>query len=254
MMNEKFESGPDSGEPINSECNDQSGLKSEDNSGGQYFKPNSPEDRKNRSERILQDHHVLINRYLPLTPDSKDIHWRSPRTAAGRALALSYVILTAFDLVRPDWVFSDLEQYRLSHLITPAEITFLKEPAEGRKRVLTWRSESLWTILWSLNVVRDLGFPNSMIRLSDIPKGEFPIDPDEDPNKYLDRFSSLRPAEELTDALDFYYRALWACRNGVLHMENECPINTAIVFERYYALNWLRCYNGKDWDHVPTDL
>lgn len=215
--------------------------------------PEEQERRKARSEERLQSHGILINKHLPLFPKSSEVHWRTVRTTAGRALALSYIILTAFDAVEAQWVLSDLEQFGLAHLITPSEIVFLKEPAEGRKRTLTWRSEALWTLLWALGVVDELGFPNSMIQLGDIPAGEFPISPDENPDQYLERFTELRSADELMDELDFYYRALWSCRNGALYLEKNSPINAAIVFERYLALNWLRCYHNKDWDHISTE-
>lgn len=114
----------------------------------------------------------------------------------------------------------------------------------------TWRSEALWTLLWSLGKIDELDLPRQFYdseRLQQVlPK----------PGDSCARFingASLRSKSELLDATDLIYRIHWAVEDARL---KKTPIpagfNPDIVYERHYALNWLTFYSN-DWDNVTTD-
>ncbi len=46
----------------------------------------------------------------------------------------------------------------------------------------------------------------------------------------------------------------WACVNARVKGEAVSGnLNSSIVYERHYALNWLTNYGGQEWDEVETN-
>ena len=64
----------------------------------------------------------------------------------------------------------------------------------------------------------------------------------------------LRPAAEILDEADFYYRAHWHVRRIELDEKPAMEdLDSDVVQERHYALNWLTNYRYQEWDDVTTD-
>ncbi|WP_338398753.1 DUF4272 domain-containing protein [Persicobacter psychrovividus] len=64
----------------------------------------------------------------------------------------------------------------------------------------------------------------------------------------------MRSKEEILDQADLILRLDWACVNA--RVKNEVApggLNSSVVYERHYALNWLIKYLNQDWDNVSTD-
>ena len=64
---------------------------------------------------------------------------------------------------------------------------------------------------------------------------------------------AMRPAGEILDALDLHYRLHWASRQALLKKTPvPAELNDGVLQERHRALNWLACFEDRDWDDVDT--
>jgi len=116
-------------------------------------------------------------------------------------------------------------------------------------RKLTWRYEALWTLLWALGHIERIGPTGIQCNAKHAVKllNETPLE------KFLGQ-AQLRPAPEILDELDFYYRAHWHAVNAQQAGRPPHPdLDPDILYERHYALNWLTHYMFQEWDDVRTD-
>lgn len=146
-----------------------------------------------------------------------------------------------------------LKQYNLWHLVTPDEKAFLENPTDQKKSQETWKCEGIWTLMWALKIVDDLGFPDTLANLNDIPFDKYPIDKDKDPNDFINAQNNVRDKSEILNANDLYYRMDWACVDARINNRAITQIHSGVVYERHYALNWLIKYMDSDWDDVTCD-
>lgn len=66
--------------------------------------------------------------------------------------------------------------------------------------------------------------------------------------------AKIRSKKEILDQADLILRLNWACVSA--RVKNETApggLNSSVVYERHYALNWLIKYMNQDWDSVSTD-
>jgi hypothetical protein len=113
-----------------------------------------------------------------------------------------------------------------------------------------WRYESLNAVLWSLGLVEELSYPDEV---SDVYKVVEIMT--SQPRAILEQKAKLRSKAEILNELDKTYRMNWACTDARARAEEESfGLNSNVVQERYYALNWLTCFRNADWDDVGTDL
>jgi hypothetical protein len=64
----------------------------------------------------------------------------------------------------------------------------------------------------------------------------------------------LRSKKEILDQADLILRLDWACvSTRVKNEPTPGGLNLSVVYERYYALNWLIKYMNLDWDSISTD-
>jgi hypothetical protein len=206
--------------------------------------------RKVRTEEELRRRDVPVNEGLPATNADEEAVLRPAAEVARRAVVLCAVAARGEVLEREKAV-GFLEQAGLWQEATPKEQVFLNDPQPGRQDVtqFTWRYESLWVLLWALGHVDDLGFPGA---ICDVPRAvRLVLDT---PIAELVGKASLRPAEEVLDALDLIYRCHWAVQDA--RLKGQPPpggIEPGVVQERHYALNWLTGYRSQDWDEVTPD-
>jgi hypothetical protein len=206
--------------------------------------------RKGRTEEELRRRNVPVNEGLPATNADEEAVLRPAAEVARRAVALWAVAARGEGLERQKAV-GFLEQAGLWQEATPREQAFLKDPQPGRQDTIqfAWRYECLWVLLWALGHVEDLGFPGGVC---DVPRAVRLVL--ETPIAELVGKASLRPADEVLDALDLTYRCHWAVQDARLKGQPPpCGVDAGVVQERHYALNWLTCYRSQDWDEVTPD-
>jgi hypothetical protein len=213
----------------------------------------SQKSRKERNEQILQQRNVKVNRNLPCIEDEHETVIRSPREIATRVSILAFTNLVAFGNITGDDAIAYLKQYKLWDEVTPNEKEFLADPTDARRNQETWKCECIWVLMWALNKVSDLGFPDELCSLNAIAPHDYPIGQGKDPNNFINAITSSRTKEEILDANDLYYRIDWACVDARINNQQIAEVNASVVYERHYALNWLVNYMDQAWDDVSCD-
>lgn len=214
------------------------------------------EDQKTRKEAnhiILEDHNVKINYNLPFIENEKDTTIRTVKEIAERVTILTFTNLVAFNNISGEDAIAAIKKYNLWNLVTPNEKLFLENPIDDKKTQETWKCEGIWVLMWALKIVDQLGFPNEMADLNNIPFENYPIGKDKDPNDFINAQKDLRFKTEILDANDLYYRLDWACVDARINDNPIKQVNSGVVYERHYALNWLINYMNADWDDVTCD-
>ena len=107
--------------------------------------------------------------------------------------------------------------------------------------------------MWAIKIVDTLGFPNQLCDLNDIPLDKYPIAKGKDPNDFINNITDIRSKKEILDINDLYYRLDWTCVDARLNNKQLTKINSGVVYERHYALNWLVKYMNQAWDDITTD-
>src|SRR5262249_29481817 len=134
---------------------------------------------------------------------------------------------------------------------TPAELAFaaLKNPTMHDRAQFTWRYEGVWVLLWALGFVDEIGRPDKVVdvpALATLMLGLGPTD--------LRTHAKMREAGQILDLLDITYRYHWACVDARIN-DRKTPggLESDVVMERHYALNWLTRYGNQAWDDISTD-
>lgn len=187
---------------------------------------------------------------LPPTVADEEALLRDAAEVARRAVVLLAVAMRAEGIAQPK-VIKFLQQRGVTKSVSPQEKEFLQQasPDEAQMRKLTWRYEALWTLLWALARIDELGPPGSQCDARRAIKLV-----NETPSDQLIGQATLRPASEILDELDFYYRAHWHAVNAQQEgRPSHAGLDPDVIFERHYALNWLATYMYQAWDDVGTD-
>lgn len=209
--------------------------------------------RKEKNEIILEERHIKINRHLPCIESENQTTLRTPKEVAQRVSALAVVNLVAFNSISPEEATEYLQNYNLWDFTTENEKEFLADPTDDKKANESWKCEGIWVLMWALNKIETLDFPDEFCDLENINPDDYPVGQDKDPNIFIDSVIALRSKSEILDANDLYYRFNWACVDERINGRQIEEINPGIVYERQYALNWLINYMDQDWDSVSCD-
>ena len=209
--------------------------------------------RKEKSEKIVAESGVKVNVNLPAIDSEAEARIRTPKEIAERAVVLAMTNFVAFNNVTGEQALDFFKKYELDNLITPKERDFLNNPTDEKKNIESWKCEDIWVLMWALNKVPELGFPNVLADLNKIPPEEYPIHPDKDPRDFINSINATRSAAEILDANDLYYRLDWACVDNRINGRETQEVHPGVVYERHYALNWLINYRDQDWDDVSCD-
>ena len=208
------------------------------------------DERKTRSESILGQHNVPVNKNLPRIEDEEEVLVRSREEVAKRAMALLVVAVKAEGLEQ-EIVERLLDVYGLRNALSPNESEFIKQdsPSEYEKTQLIWRYESAWVLLWALGYVEELSYPSS---ICDVPAAVSFLQTRTEQQFLND--SQLRPISEILDEADLIYRYHWAVVDARINgKQSPSNLDSSVVLERHYALNWLIGYMDQEWDDVSTD-
>ncbi|MFH7000780.1 DUF4272 domain-containing protein [Flavobacterium bizetiae] len=209
--------------------------------------------RKEKNEKIVEENAIKINRNLPCIESEEETTLRTPKEIAQRVSALAVVNLVAFNSISPQEATEYLQNYNLWDFTTENEKEFLANPTDDKKANESWKCEGIWVLMWALNKIETLDFPDEFCDLENIDPDNYPVGQDKDPNIFIDSIVSIRSKSEILDANDLYYRFNWACVDERINGREIEGINPGIVYERQYALNWLINYMDQDWDSVSCD-
>ena len=207
-------------------------------------------ERKEKTETLLKSLNIPFIDNLPLIEEENEVKLRTPIEIAKRILVLTYLCYVAEVPKDNMSVINFLKQQDLWECVSRDEKQlFQKELTDLDLIDVSWRSEAIWILLWTINKVNDLELPIEEIIISDILDllPDFKVD-----TKEFINTATIRTVSEILDQSDLIYRLHWATRNSVLGMLNAPNINSDIVSERHYAINWVTCQE-ENWDDITTD-
>jgi len=205
--------------------------------------------RKAESESFLKSHKIKTNKHLPCSPSANDVHLRTIKEVVDRVYAL-LVISAKGEGVEQDLLTNAVNAKKINSF-SPKE-TYIYQAEllnDQEKAYATWRYESLYTMLWALGKFDKLKYPGEICDVQEVVGMVFHPSRDE-----FESSVHLRSKTEILDELDKIYRMNWACVDARINGEELTGhINSSVVYERHYSLNWLTNYLDQDWDDVQTN-
>ncbi len=206
-------------------------------------------DRKTKSETFLRDHGIKINTHLPCMPAAENTRLRTKKEIVDRAYALMIIALRG-EGVSSEEIKRPISEKNIDSF-TPKELSIVHNSSlsDEQRSYATWRYESLYTLLWALNIMPNLKYPSDICDVPAIVSAL--IKPS--PSDFLSQ-CTLRSSDEILTELDKTYRMHWACVDARINGQAIAGnINPSVIYERHYALNWLSHYQDQDWDNVQTN-
>lgn len=217
-------------------------------------KHKNPSSRKEISENRIADLGILFNPNLPLTHEMNDLIIRDSKEIASRIVVLWEVVNVAnnFKGTNRKESVEFLKDVKLWNLLSPREQTFLSTSKHEKQRIidLTWQTEILKVLYWSINEISFLNEPiedNSLVEIS-----EKTIRKYQSLEKFINQ-TKIRSTKEILDEADFTYRLHWCCREH--RRKNQrvpSKYNYSVIRERDFAFRWITNPN-KNWDNITLD-
>ena len=205
--------------------------------------------RKANSESFLSSHGIKTNTNLPCLAESGNTTLRTTEEVVNRIYALLAVSVLGEGLEKEK--VEQLISAKSIQSFTPKEQSIL-EPTElddQQRAYATWRYESLYTLLWAVNIFPDLKYASDICDVSAVVSTIF-----KPTRAEFEQQAQLRSTEEVLNELDKTYRMNWACVDArIKNAQVSGSINSSVVYERHYALNWLTNYQDQAWDNVQTN-
>jgi hypothetical protein len=207
-------------------------------------------ERKIQSENQLKKLGVPINENLPLTESESEVIVRTKEEIIDRIIALTIVSAKVMGASN-DEIGEFIGIFKANEMFTDDEKEFIvkKSPKQSDLITYSWKIECIWVLLWSINLLEDLGIPINTCDVDLVYETVLNSTKEDLMNK-----STLRATNDILDNLDFIYRSHWAVRDAQLK-DSQIPSNfdEGVVYERHYTFNWLVNYLEDEWDDVSTD-
>lgn len=175
---------------------------------------------------------------------------RTQDEVVDRALALCYIGLKSEGLEQKHLDQMNID-FGIMAKLTASEKAYAiaEQPTNQQKVDANWRYESLHVLLWALGYIDSLSYPNQMCNVADDVKIIYELK-----EQKFRQQAKLRTKKEILDQADLILRINWACISA--REKNQAPpssLNSSVVYERHYSLNWLINYLNQEWDDVTTD-
>ena len=214
--------------------------------------PKTAEQRKKQTEKYLKSLNIPFIDHLPLIEEENEVKIRTAQEIAIRILVLVYLAYVSEVPDERENVIDFLKTNSLWDKVSPDEKElFQKEELTDQETAnISWRSEGVWLLLWTINKVDKLELPTEQVEIPEIVSRlpEFLTDPTE-----FIKNANVRPTTEILDQSDLIYRLHWATRNANLNNQPmPANLDLSIIMERHYAINWVTFYSD-EWDEISTD-
>lgn len=217
--------------------------------------------RKERSEKVLAKHKVMINPNLPRIENEDEAKIKSPEEIVKRAVTAFITVQIAIDICNDNGALESaeffipiLERFGLMNELTEDEKIYLDKercddiPQDAAYQ-FQWRLEMCVPLFWACGFWKKLDYPNGM---TDTVKLMILIDGCENFDELMSHVK-MRPASEILDSADLLFRMDWACveariKNDPSIMGDLFP---DVVVEQHKGVNWLiGAYDAENWDTV----
>ena len=218
-------------------------------------KPITAQERKNRSIAILVSQGVPYIEHLPLRYETEEVTPRDKKEVIDRVACSFSSIMCALSITKNKYTEEDRvymtqdflsAKYHALELLTPMEQQVIAGTiSEAGAINAVWKYEAVWALLWALGIVEELSLPSEICDCDLVmdTMGEF---------EGLDDFmahTTLRPIEEILQALDLHYRYHWTTVNARIYGSDLAGLDEDIVMERRAGLEWL-CCKGEENDNL----
>lgn len=214
--------------------------------------PKTAEQRKKQTEILLKSLNIPFIDHLHLIEEESEVKIRTAQEIAERALILVYLAYVSEVPDERENVIEFLKTNFLWNKVSPAEKELFQKEELTRQETanISWRSEGVLLLLWTINKVDKLELPIEQVEIPEIVSRlpEFLTDPSE-----FIKSSIIRPTTEILDQSDLIYRLHWATRSANLNNQPmPANLDLSIIMERHYAINWVTFY-ADEWDEISTD-
>ena len=213
---------------------------------------------KDQLERRAKSEAFCVSKQIPVykNPNSlfvdpeEKVTIRTQDEVVDRAFALCYIGLKSEGLEQKHLDQMDKDFSIMAKLTAnEREYATATQPTEQQKTDANWRYESLHVLLWALGYIDSLSYPDQMCNVADDVKIIYELK-----EQNFRQKAKLRTKKEILDQADLILRLDWACVSA--RVKNEpapSGLNSSVVYERHYSLNWLISFMNQEWDKVTTD-
>jgi hypothetical protein len=205
--------------------------------------------KKSRIESLLKSLYIPYNDQLPFIEES-EARLRTPEEIAKRILVLMYLYYVSQKPWDRNNVTVFLKEQNLWDDVSSREKELFTKDLTGQEQNnILWRLEVIWLLLWAINKVDILELPVEQTNISKI----FERIPGfmEDTEEFI-QSSARRTTAEILESADLTYRLHWATQHTELNGPLTLQLNSGIVRQRLYAINWLT-HNGADPEEITID-
>ena len=206
---------------------------------------------KTQTEILLVSLGIPFHDRVSLIEKEQESEIRSAQDIAQRILILTYLIYISNVEEDRLEIIEFLKKENLWDSVTGNERKlFLKKKLTKKERInISWRSEGILVLLFTINKIEKLELPQQEIEMDAI----FNQIPDfMTKTEAFVKSAVIRSPTEILDLWDLIYRIHWAVRNVKLNNLAPLDVDSSIVIERHYAINWVT-NSSLNWDDVITD-
>ncbi len=208
-------------------------------------------ERKTKTEKHLESLNVPVNKDLPALEEDHLIEIKSAKEIAERLLILTYLCVSAQNKENKE-IIDFLKEEDLWNSVSENEKKLFAKSRYKKQELMeiSWRAECIKVLLWAINKIDRLDFPNKQCNVSKmlelIPEYMAPL-------KEFVQNAKTRSKQEILDMTDLIYRIHWATRQAELEGKAiPAKVDPGVIEERHYAINWITNY-GENWDEILTD-
>lgn len=223
----------------------------------------TPQERKERSEKIISSKGLTVNKFLPCIEGSDSVKLRSLDEICRRAIAALISVQICFEREEGsqeniDFFKSMLENFGVSGCLNKKEQRVADGSCDKQDLVdVVWEYECYWALVWALGLVEDI---TDASNICDCEKAVKLVSETNSFEEFRAK-CSLRGVEEILDMLDLYYRYHWAAVEN--RLDPKCEIGKLsgdVAVERRRGLEWLvlrededEYENENDWYDISLD-
>ena len=146
-----------------------------------------------------------------------------------------------------------LKKEKLWRYVSKKEKLLFSSKVLNKQQIInvTWRAEALYLLLWWLNKINSA---SNLSEVCDVDKikevCDFYL---KDTNEFI-KSCIFRKEYQIYNLKELIYDSHWKVREAQIN-NRKIPnnLNSSVVQERHYAINWSMGYCGQDWDDVTTD-
>lgn len=186
------------------------------------------------------------------TEEFEEDELRSASEIAKRAIIVANLVTVAYDEKPVNEVIDWLKKENLYDELSPYEQKFLDNSKDEQLGInISWRSEALVILLWSIGNIKDIP-PMTEVVENSLFKDKVIFAPA--PTSEYINSSTLRDEDEIFEKYDEVHSAHWSVVDARI---NDKPppnnLNSGIVYERHFGFNYVVGYMGLPWDEITTD-